>query len=532
MGYADFLRKVPLFAELPDADLERLCSMIKEVNLAPGETLFAEGDPGEEAYVIAEGEIEIVKVSSGRDVLLAVRDVGRRDRRGGAAREAPRSATARARGACKLLAIHKTLLDELVQGERLGGAGHVLHGAGALARDRGDAAPVGEDGPARHADGGRRARAQQPGRRRPARRRPARRRARGSAGRRARAGAPLAHAAFARHDRAAARRASARAPAARRSRRARARRSRGGGRGLARRARGAGRGRARADAGDARLRHREAGARWRPTSAPATAGRRRAGWRRRTLVCEPPRRGRAGRRAASPRSSRRSRATPTSIRRPCRRSTSTRGIDSTLVILRHKLKAGIDVRREYAPDLPRISAWGSELNQVWTNILDNAADALADRDQGRQRRDHDPHAARGRLRRRRDRATTAPASRPRSRTGSSRRSSRPSRPARGRASASTSATGSSCTGTAAISASARGRARRRSRSGCRSTRAADRGQGAGAERGAAAQRRRAHEASSTGVQDDRRRRPVEQAGPARLPGPRVPQGARLPRSSR
>src|SRR4029077_17592238 len=31
------------------------------------------------------------------------------------------------------------------------------------------------------------------------------------------------------------------------------------------------------------------------------------------------------------------------------------------------------------PDLPRISAWGSELNQVWTNILDNAADALADR---------------------------------------------------------------------------------------------------------------------------------------------------------
>ena len=29
MGYADFLRKVPLFAELPDADLQRLCSMIK-----------------------------------------------------------------------------------------------------------------------------------------------------------------------------------------------------------------------------------------------------------------------------------------------------------------------------------------------------------------------------------------------------------------------------------------------------------------------------------------------------------------------
>src|SRR5204862_5389879 len=116
MGYADFLRKVPLFAELPDADLRRLCAMIKEVKLAPGETLFAEGDPGEEAYVIAEGEIEIVKISSGRDVLLAVRTAG--DVIGEAAllEMAPRSATARARGGCKLLAIHKTLLDELVQG--------------------------------------------------------------------------------------------------------------------------------------------------------------------------------------------------------------------------------------------------------------------------------------------------------------------------------------------------------------------------------------------------------------------------------
>src|SRR5499427_5827517 len=116
MGYADFLRKVPLFAELPDADLRHLCSMIKEVNLAPGETLFAEGDPGEEAYVIAEGEIEIVKESSGRDVLLAVRTAGDVIGETALLEMVPRSATARARGGCKLLAIHKTLLDELVQG--------------------------------------------------------------------------------------------------------------------------------------------------------------------------------------------------------------------------------------------------------------------------------------------------------------------------------------------------------------------------------------------------------------------------------
>jgi signal transduction histidine kinase len=52
------------------------------------------------------------------------------------------------------------------------------------------------------------------------------------------------------------------------------------------------------------------------------------------------------------------------------------GIDNTLVILRSKLKQGIAVRREFASDLPPIPAFGSELNQVWTNILDNAADAL------------------------------------------------------------------------------------------------------------------------------------------------------------
>ncbi len=52
------------------------------------------------------------------------------------------------------------------------------------------------------------------------------------------------------------------------------------------------------------------------------------------------------------------------------------GLDNTLVILRHKLKAGITVTRDYAPDLPRVEAYGSELNQVWTNLIDNAVDAM------------------------------------------------------------------------------------------------------------------------------------------------------------
>jgi signal transduction histidine kinase len=60
---------------------------------------------------------------------------------------------------------------------------------------------------------------------------------------------------------------------------------------------------------------------------------------------------------------------------PVQRFAVTRGIDDTLVILEHKLE-DIAVRRDYAPDLPEIEGWGSELNQVWTNILDNAIDAM------------------------------------------------------------------------------------------------------------------------------------------------------------
>lgn len=51
------------------------------------------------------------------------------------------------------------------------------------------------------------------------------------------------------------------------------------------------------------------------------------------------------------------------------------GIEQAIVILRHKLK-GIQVQRHYAVGLPSISAYASELNQVWTNLIDNAADAM------------------------------------------------------------------------------------------------------------------------------------------------------------
>ena len=51
------------------------------------------------------------------------------------------------------------------------------------------------------------------------------------------------------------------------------------------------------------------------------------------------------------------------------------GLESTLVLLGHKLR-GVEIVRDYDRSLPRIPAHGGELNQVWTNLVDNAADAL------------------------------------------------------------------------------------------------------------------------------------------------------------
>jgi signal transduction histidine kinase len=54
----------------------------------------------------------------------------------------------------------------------------------------------------------------------------------------------------------------------------------------------------------------------------------------------------------------------------------TDGLESTLVMLGHKLGDGIKVVRDYGTGVPSIDAYAGELNQVWTNLIDNAVDAM------------------------------------------------------------------------------------------------------------------------------------------------------------
>ena len=82
--------------------------------------------------------------------------------------------------------------------------------------------------------------------------------------------------------------------------------------------------------------------------------------------------------------------------------------------------------KDFDRDLPQLTVRGSELNQVWTNLIDNAIDA-----HGRERHAHHLDRARRAVRRASTSPTTGPGSRPRRSRTSSTRSSRPSRWAQG-----------------------------------------------------------------------------------------------------
>jgi signal transduction histidine kinase len=93
---AAFLGRLPLFAGLPPADLAQLCAMAEDLRLAAGQVLMEEGEPGDAMYVIAEGEFEVIKDSGDRQVILARRVPGDFIGEISLLEQSPRSATIRA----------------------------------------------------------------------------------------------------------------------------------------------------------------------------------------------------------------------------------------------------------------------------------------------------------------------------------------------------------------------------------------------------------------------------------------------------
>jgi signal transduction histidine kinase len=70
-----------------------------------------------------------------------------------------------------------------------------------------------------------------------------------------------------------------------------------------------------------------------------------------------------------------------------------KSLETTLIIMNHKLKHGVVVKRDYLPTPLLVNSFGSELNQVWTNIIDNAIDAMGGKGELRVRTYSDGNCA-------------------------------------------------------------------------------------------------------------------------------------------
>ena len=108
-------RHAPLLAGLGDDDLARICREAQDVRLEPGDVLFREGDHGDRAFIVTAGQVEILKKAERREVLLALRGEGEVIGEMALLQEEPRSATVRARTRTDLVSIPKAALDDLLE---------------------------------------------------------------------------------------------------------------------------------------------------------------------------------------------------------------------------------------------------------------------------------------------------------------------------------------------------------------------------------------------------------------------------------
>ena len=109
-----FLRSIPLFADLKDEDLEQICRQVEEIRLQPGQILFKEGTIGQHAYIIHEGQIEIYKEANGHYVQLAVRQSGEMIGEISLLESTPRNASGRALTNTHLYAISQEQFDNVL----------------------------------------------------------------------------------------------------------------------------------------------------------------------------------------------------------------------------------------------------------------------------------------------------------------------------------------------------------------------------------------------------------------------------------
>lgn len=114
-----FLARLPLLDSLPRADLDRLAATMQIIDLAPGTTLFREGDPGDRFYIVLEGEVSVLQSVGGEEErLVAVRGSGEFvGEMSLLNRDGLRTASVRAEEAAKLWEMPHAQFDELIRNQ-------------------------------------------------------------------------------------------------------------------------------------------------------------------------------------------------------------------------------------------------------------------------------------------------------------------------------------------------------------------------------------------------------------------------------
>src|SRR5215212_6802587 len=108
MEIANFLRSIPLFSKLDDAELQRFAELTREKNYPKGSVILFEDDPGDSLYIVREGRVKVVLVGEdGREVILGVLSVGDHFGELSLIDDRPRSAHVIAMEESHLLVLHR-----------------------------------------------------------------------------------------------------------------------------------------------------------------------------------------------------------------------------------------------------------------------------------------------------------------------------------------------------------------------------------------------------------------------------------------
>jgi signal transduction histidine kinase len=116
---AEILRGLPYFSDLPDSLLERVCDLSEQIDIPEGQVIIEEGSDSEEMYVVIEGELAVTKRSGGRDVELGRIAAGNVVGEIALLDEAPRTATVSALRDTHAIRVPVAAFEDLLSDSRV-----------------------------------------------------------------------------------------------------------------------------------------------------------------------------------------------------------------------------------------------------------------------------------------------------------------------------------------------------------------------------------------------------------------------------